>query len=188
MAQRGHEKMAHQGTFNANPVSAAAGTAALTIIAESDACDRASATAASLRAAWNEVLAEPSMCPGRSTAPLPASTCSSIRTAARCDPRRFDASACGIEELKTQPKQLLNRLRLALLVNGVDVGGRIGGFLSCTHTDDDVARDRRGAARVDPHAAPGGRTAALIERETRRASEEHRDSRPQEKIPLRAGE
>ena len=45
-----------------------------------------------------------------------------------------------MEELKTQPKQLLNRLRLALLVNGVDVGGRIGGFLSCTHTDDDVAQ------------------------------------------------
>ena len=56
MAQRGQEKVAHQGTFNANPVSAAAGTAALSIIAESDACDRASATAAPLRDALNEVL------------------------------------------------------------------------------------------------------------------------------------
>lgn len=45
-----------------------------------------------------------------------------------------------MEELKTQPKELVNKLRLALLVNGVDVGGRIGGFLSCTHTADDVAQ------------------------------------------------
>jgi len=43
-----------------------------------------------------------------------------------------------MEELKTPPKDLVNRPRLALLVNGVDVGGRIGGFLSCTHTPDDV--------------------------------------------------
>ena len=33
----GREKIAHPGTFNANPVSAAAGTAALTVIAETDA-------------------------------------------------------------------------------------------------------------------------------------------------------
>ena len=39
-------------------MSAAAGTAALTVIAETDACERASRTAASLRAALNEVLAE----------------------------------------------------------------------------------------------------------------------------------
>ena len=56
--QHGTREDAHPGTFNANPVSAAAGTAALTAIAETDACERASRTAASLRAALNEVLAE----------------------------------------------------------------------------------------------------------------------------------
>ena len=40
-ARTGREKIAHPGTFNANPVSAAAGTAALTVIAETDAADRA---------------------------------------------------------------------------------------------------------------------------------------------------
>ncbi len=55
-------------------------------------------------------------------------------------PRDFDPTACSMQELKTQPKELVNKLRLALLVNGVDVGGRIGGFLSCTHTADDVAQ------------------------------------------------
>ena len=54
----GREKIGHHGTFNANPVSAAAGTAALGIIAEGGVCERASATAADLRAAWTEVLAQ----------------------------------------------------------------------------------------------------------------------------------
>ena len=55
-------------------------------------------------------------------------------------PRSFDPTQCSLDELKTQPKELVNKLRLALLVNGVDVGGRIGGFLSCTHMADDVAQ------------------------------------------------
>jgi len=139
MARRGQEKVAHQGTFNANPVSAAAGTAALTIIAESDACERASATAALLRDAWNGVL-EAERVPWAAYG-----TYSGFHTffnprGRAVQPRRFDPAACSMEELKTQPKELVNRLRLALLVNGVDVGGRIGGFLSCTHTADDVAQ------------------------------------------------
>ena len=57
-ARTGREKIAHPGTFNANPVSAAAGTAALTVIAETDASDRAAATAADLREKLNAVLAD----------------------------------------------------------------------------------------------------------------------------------
>jgi glutamate-1-semialdehyde 2,1-aminomutase len=138
MARRGQEKIQHPGTFNANPVSAAAGTAALTIIAESDACERAAATAASLRQALNEVLEA-------EHAPWAVyGTYSGFHTFFNpnrrdVQPRRFDPTQCSMEELKTQPKELVNKLRLALLVNGVDVGGRIGGFLSCTHTADDVA-------------------------------------------------
>ncbi len=138
MADRGREKVAHQGTFNANPVSAAAGTAALTIIAESDACDQASATAASLRAALNTVL-EAERVPW-----AVYGTYSGFHTFFNpkgrvVQPREFDPTVIGMEELKSQPKDLVNKLRLALLVNGVDVGGRIGGFLSCTHTEEDVA-------------------------------------------------
>ena len=39
----GKEKVAHQGTFNANPVSAAAGIATLEILSATDACARANA-------------------------------------------------------------------------------------------------------------------------------------------------
>jgi glutamate-1-semialdehyde aminotransferase len=41
--------------------------------------------------------------------------------------------------MKNQPKGLINKLRLGMLVNGVDLNPRGGGLLSCTHTRDDVA-------------------------------------------------
>ena len=41
--------------------------------------------------------------------------------------------------LKGGDKILIGRLRLALLVNGVDVNQRLGGFTSATHTSADIA-------------------------------------------------
>jgi glutamate-1-semialdehyde 2,1-aminomutase len=133
----GREKIQHQGTFNANPVSAAAGTAALTVIAETDACERASRTAASLRTAVNEVLADE----GLNWAVY--GTYSGFHTylnprGDRIHPGTFDATTLTLDDVKAQSKALVNKLRLALLVNGVDVNSRIGGFLSATHTQDDV--------------------------------------------------
>ena len=54
-------------------------------------------------------------------------------------PRVFDPAALTLDDLQAQSKALVNRLRLALLVHGVDVNARIGGFLSATHTMDNVA-------------------------------------------------
>ena len=54
----GQEKIGHQGTFNANPVSAAAGIATLEIIAHTDACARANAFGNEVRAKMNAVLQE----------------------------------------------------------------------------------------------------------------------------------
>ena len=136
--QAGREKIQHPGTFNANPVSAAAGAATLAVLAETDACDRATATAASLRAAINEVYAEenaPWACYG---------TFSGFHTflnprRRKIDPVDFDPSGLSMEELKDQPKSLTNKLRVALLVQSVDVNGRIGGFVSATHTTQDIS-------------------------------------------------
>ena len=52
----GKEKIPHQGTFNANPVCAAAGIATLEIVANTDACQKASDYAAHLREELNRVL------------------------------------------------------------------------------------------------------------------------------------
>jgi glutamate-1-semialdehyde 2,1-aminomutase len=138
MAAAGKEKIGHPGTFNANPVSAAAGIACLGILAETDANARASETAGRLRQALNEVLAE------TRTPWAVYGTFSGFHTfmnpkARAIDPLAFDPYAYSMAELKDQPKRLSARLRLAMLVHGVDTNGRIGGFLSATHTDDDIA-------------------------------------------------
>ncbi|MEI7713152.1 MAG: aminotransferase class III-fold pyridoxal phosphate-dependent enzyme [Rhodospirillales bacterium] len=137
-ARTGKEKIQHQGTFNANPVSAAAGTAALTVIAETDASDRASATAAMLRDAVNAVFAAENVGWGM------YGTFSGFHTfmgapGVTVAPGAFAPETQPMAVLKSQPAGLSHKLRLALLVNGVDVNGRIGGFVSATHTADDVA-------------------------------------------------
>ena len=132
------EKVQHQGTFNANPVCAAAGTAALDVIGATDACERANRTAAALREAVNAVFeAErvPWACYGTYSGfhlfPNPRGIA--------LTPSRFDAETVPMDDIKTQPARLMSRLRLALLVHGVDVNNRGGGMLSCTHSADDVA-------------------------------------------------
>ena len=132
------EKIGHQGTYNANPVSAAAGTVVLGLIAEGGVCERAAGTAAEIRAALNAVLAEERL-------PWAVYGTSSgfhifLNPKGRdIGPGRFDPYAIPMEEYKTQPAHLLSRLRLALLVNGMDVGVRLSGFTSTAH----------GAAEVD---------------------------------------
>ncbi len=143
MAAAGREKIGHPGTFNANPVSAAAGVACLGILAETDANDVATATAVKLRRALNEVLAE------TGTPWAFYGTFSGFHTfmnpnGRTIDPLAFDPFEWSFDELKSQPKHLASRLRVALLVHGVDTNGRIGGFTSATHTDDDVAETAAG--------------------------------------------
>ena len=52
------EKISHQGTFNANPLSAAAGVAALEIVGTTDACARANRYGEALRRRINEIFEE----------------------------------------------------------------------------------------------------------------------------------
>ena len=52
----GREKIAHHGTFNGGPLSAAAGIATLGLVASTDACVRANDYAARLREELNRVL------------------------------------------------------------------------------------------------------------------------------------
>ena len=137
-ARVGREKIQHQGTFNANPVSAAAGAAALTVIAETDVTERAAATAAALRSAVNAVFADEGVGWGM------YGTFSGFHTflggeGVSVTPGAFVAEGMPMAMLKSQPAALSHKLRLALLVHGVDVNGRIGGFLSGTHTAADVA-------------------------------------------------
>lgn len=131
-ASRGREKIAHPGTYNGNPVSAAAGIATLKIIGSTDACEKANKFAGDLRRALNEVIAAE----GASFAFY--GTFSGFQLflnpkRRKLDPLNFDALSIPYTELKDGDKALAQKLRLAMLVNGVDFNGRLGGLASATH-------------------------------------------------------
>jgi glutamate-1-semialdehyde 2,1-aminomutase len=137
-AAAGRERISHQGTHNAHPLSAAAGITTLDIIRESDACAKASATGATLRAGMNEVLQEE----GVPWAIYGEHSFFHIYTNPQnqpVTPTAFDAGTITIESLKGKDEAMLGKMRLAMLVNGVDLKGWRGGIVSAVHTQADVA-------------------------------------------------
>ena len=84
-----------------------------------------------------------------------------MRRGGSLDPRRFDPYSTTPADLKNQPAGLARKLRIALLVNGVDVGSRISGFLSATHGEQDVADTAGRIPRIAPHAEAGRRDPGL---------------------------
>jgi len=145
------EKISHQGTFNANPLSAAAGVAALEIVGTSDACTRANRYADALRRRLNEVFEEEHV-------PWAAyGMFSNFHIFANPDhtairPTRFDPLAQPAEAIfdKSQAS-LVHKFRLAMMTRGVDFSGSPGGIVSATHGDDeleDTATALRNAVRM----------------------------------------
>ncbi|MCI3953547.1 MAG: aspartate aminotransferase family protein [Burkholderiales bacterium] len=133
----GREFINHHGTHNAHPVSAAAGIATLEIIRTTDACEKASATAATLRQRMNEVLEEE----GVPWAVYGVHSFFNIYSNPKGDPirsTRFDASTITVESLKARNESMLGKLRLAMLNNGVDLKGWRGGLVSSAHSAEDV--------------------------------------------------
>ncbi len=145
-AEKGFEKIAHQGTYNANPLSAAAGLTALQIIDREDACTTANAQAAKLRDMCNQAFAEEGV----------AWSCYGdfsgfyffLNPSNRdIDPLTFDAGQAGHAEL-SEKSVVGEKLRLALLVNGVDITGKPGGTVSAAHTDNDLEATVNGLRRA----------------------------------------
>ena len=135
--ERKREKIFHPGTFNANPVSAAAGTAALTIVRDSDACDRATAFGAALRAGLNAVLEEEGV-PWAVYGTFSSFHLFMNPRGRAITPSAFDPLDLDYAELKERPPALVNKVRLGLLVNGVDIQGWPGGMTSAANTADDL--------------------------------------------------
>jgi len=136
----GREKIPHQGTFNANPVSATAGITALGIVAESDACHRASQYAAQLRDALNRVIGSEgldwSVYGTFSGFHIFMNPDHEAITVADLDEGRVNFRK--IKAASGSPAAA--NLRLGLLVQGVDISGWPGGITSAVHGDDDLQR------------------------------------------------
>ncbi|GIX47695.1 MAG: aspartate aminotransferase family protein [Candidatus Tectimicrobiota bacterium] len=129
--QARYHRIPHPGTFNANPLSAAAGIAALRLIATGEPTKRAQEMADLLRQGINEVLARrgiPGCAYGRA---------SIFKTFIGAEPprlTRFDFRNAREEaDVLLQGTPLAPVLRKGLLLNGVDLM-RVAGFVSAAHT------------------------------------------------------
>ncbi|MCP5150899.1 MAG: aminotransferase class III-fold pyridoxal phosphate-dependent enzyme [Ectothiorhodospiraceae bacterium] len=141
MQRQGKEKIQHQGTFNANPVSAAAGIVTLEIIGgPTDPCARASRTAEQIRQGVNRVFGEEDV-PWAAYGEHSAVYVYTNPDNRDIDPLAFDAYGESHDALKRSGKhRAANRFRLALLVHGVDMSGKPGGIVSATHGEAEVAQ------------------------------------------------
>lgn len=132
-AARKREKIAHPGTYNANPLSAAAAVTALTLVRDEDLAEKANRTAAELRKALTEVLVKESMPWGIYGQ---ASTFLIYPNSAgdKIDPATFDPLKVPFSKLKGgRSGPLPGKIRMGLMTHGVDVMGSPGGFVSAMH-------------------------------------------------------
>jgi glutamate-1-semialdehyde 2,1-aminomutase len=135
----GQEKIAHPGTFNANPVSAAAGIATLEIIAGSDACARANAYGETVRARMNEVLEEERV-KWAVHGSYSGMHIFANQEGADIRPSEFDAVGF-IQTMIGKPRGegVAGQVRMGMLVNGVDMNSGPSAWISATHGDEEMA-------------------------------------------------
>ncbi len=138
-ARKGREKIKHPGTYNANPVSAAAGIAMLKAVRDEDACGRASRAGAAMRQALNMVLASEDM-PWAVYGEFSFYFLFTNPDRLDVNPLAFDAFSLPASAFRPDPrKSLQQKLHLGMIVNGVDPMGHRGGILSAAHGAEAIA-------------------------------------------------
>ena len=138
--EKGFEKVQHQGTYNANPMSAASGIAALELIKAGGVCDVASGNAAKLRQLINEGFeAEdvPWACYGEHSGFYIFTNPKHLDI----KPTTFNPHEHDRDTMKgSRTDSLVTKLRLGIIVGGVDMNSKPGGVMSCVHTDSDLEK------------------------------------------------
>jgi glutamate-1-semialdehyde 2,1-aminomutase len=133
------KKMKHPGTYNANPLSAAAGIACLDEVATGKPCDEANRIAALLRSGLNEMFAE------KGANWVAYGQFSAIKILPEYDgpaPTGDDFIPYGNDYRKLDrefPPALSHAFRCAVLLGGIDWMGW-GGSTSAAHSENDVDR------------------------------------------------
>jgi len=129
------EKISHQGTFNANPLSAAAGVAALEIVGTTDACSRANRYADTMRRRLNEVFEEEHV-PWAAYGMFSNFHIFTNPDRGAIVPTRFDPLEQPAEALSgNRQAGVVHKFRLAMMTGGVDFSGSPGGVISATHSE-----------------------------------------------------
>ena len=128
-------RVAHQGTFNANPLSAVAGATCLEMIAGEPINERADAMAARLKRGLNETFA-------RMEVPGHAHGLSSLVhvTLKECGCDRDLCNMPHAEIMEAAGSPVMADLKRALINSGVDIIGRGAFIVSSAHAEKDVDR------------------------------------------------
>jgi glutamate-1-semialdehyde 2,1-aminomutase len=133
----GKPKMKHPGTFNANPLSAAAGVACLELVATGEPCRAANDMGRFLRRRLNELFAARHL-PWVAYGEFSGFKILPGYSGAR--PTRDDFIPYGGDVLKlgaAKDKDLVHSFRQAMLLGGVDLPG-LGGMTTAAHTEQDI--------------------------------------------------
>lgn len=140
-----HMKIAHHGTFNANPVSAAAGVAMLSSLADGRATEKVNAQAEKLRFGMNEILAQEAVA-WRVYGDYSDWKIFFDADAPPRDGEDQDINGIDWRRLDSKNAQKSRALRQALILHGVDFNGARALVGTC-HTDD-VIEETLAAFRV----------------------------------------
>jgi len=134
-----HQRVVHFGTFNASPLSAAAGIAMLRQIATGRPTQQADATARQLQLQWNQVLEQQGIAgyvygPSSTFHVYFETDEERVRNAATRD----DLHTTDANRLKGMPGELILEYQRHLRYRGVDIMSSTGGVVAATHTEPDV--------------------------------------------------
>ena len=133
------ERVVHLGTFNASPLTAAAGVALLKQVATGEPIAKANAAAEKLRSSFDEVLAN------RGIAGYVYGISSTFHVYFETDTDRIrnassrdDLQTREARRLKGMPAELIDEYQRHLRFHGVDIMSSTGGALSSAHDDRDI--------------------------------------------------
>jgi glutamate-1-semialdehyde 2,1-aminomutase len=133
----GKDKMKHPGTFNANPLSAAAGITALGLVAGGEPCRRANHMAQRLRQGLNELFAARGV-PWVAYGQFSGFKLLSSYAGPRPTGDDFIPYAGNLELLeKGKSAKTTHAFRRAMLLQGIDLPG-LAGMTSAAHTEADI--------------------------------------------------
>ncbi len=141
-------RIAHNGTFNANPLSAVAGIRALELISEGEINNLASKAGENLKQGLNEMLGKLEI-PGCATG-----INSLIFLRLNTDPDEADPekNITAVPDIRKKADSLMqSELNLAFMNNGVHAGNAHGGarfIMSSAHTEDDINKTVSSVAKA----------------------------------------
>lgn len=127
LSQKSPNKVLHQGTFTGNPVTAAAAVAAIDEISEMGICDQISELGEHARKSLNNLFA------ARGLEWIAYGRFSALHLMPGISPTETDLSKITRGEYQKPSAALIANMRMGLMLEGIDIGGRGTVFMNAQH-------------------------------------------------------